>query len=65
MSPVRVTCVPPQSSFEVPIDSTRTSSAYFSPNSAIAPLFTASSNGMISAWVGALARISALTISST
>ena len=36
MSPVRATCVPPQSSVEKsPILSTRTSSPYFSPNSAM------------------------------
>ncbi len=44
MSPVRRTCVPPQSSVEKsPNDSTRTSSPYFSPNSAIAPDFIAAS----------------------
>ena len=44
MSPVRATCVPPQSSVEKsPMLSTRTSSPYFSPNSAIAPALIASS----------------------
>ena len=44
MSPARRTCVPPHSSVEnPPIDSTRTSLSYFSPNSAIAPAATASS----------------------
>src|SRR5450830_187507 len=43
ISPVRDTCVPPHSSREVPMDSTRTSSPYFSPNKAIAPALTASS----------------------
>ena len=40
MSPVARTCVPPQSSVlnaPSPIDTTRTLSPYFSPNSAIAP----------------------------
>ncbi len=38
MSPVRFTCVPPQSSVEKsPMPITRTSSPYFSPKSAIAP----------------------------
>ena len=46
MSPVRATCVPPQSSREVPMSSTRTSSPYFSPKSIIAPSFCASSIGM-------------------
>src|SRR5450830_519155 len=43
ISPVRDTCVPPHSSREVPMDSTRTSSPYFSPNKSIAPALTASS----------------------
>ncbi|CFW04017.1 Uncharacterised protein [Bordetella pertussis] len=43
MSPVRRTCVPPHSSREKPMSSTRTVSPYFSPNSAIAPPLTASS----------------------
>ena len=48
MSPVFLTCVPPQSSvekyfsFSSPIDKTLTSSPYFSPKSASAPLSTAS-----------------------
>ncbi len=40
---LRPTCVPPHSSREKPMSSTRTSSPYFSPNSAIAPPLTASS----------------------
>ena len=52
MSPVRATCVPPHSSRELPMSSTRTSSPYFSPNSAIAPPFTASSYFMMRAVVG-------------
>ncbi len=47
------------------MSSTRTSSPYFSPNSIIAPVFCASSIGITRAWVAALARISALTRSST
>ncbi|KAG1226966.1 hypothetical protein G6F68_019659 [Rhizopus microsporus] len=43
ISPVRLTCVPPQSSREKPISNTRTVSPYFSPNSAMAPPLTASS----------------------
>ncbi len=65
MSPVRVTCVPPQSSRDVPMSSTRTSSPYFSPKSIIAPSFCASSMPIVRAFVGWLSRISALTISST
>ena len=65
MSPVRVTCVPPQSSRELPISSTRTSSPYFSPKSIIAPSFCASSIGITRALVASFARISAFTRSST
>ena len=65
MSPVRATCVPPQSSRELPMSSTRTSSPYFSPNSIIAPVFCAASIGITRASVGALRRISLLTIVST
>ena len=50
MSPVRRTCVPPQSSVEKsPMPRTRTSSPYFSPKSAIAPDLIASSYFMIRA----------------
>ena len=66
MSPVRCTCVPPQSSVEkLPNDSTRTTSSYFSPNSAMAPDFTASSKGSCRITAGALRRISPLTSRST
>ncbi len=65
MSPVRATCVPPQSSRELPMSRTRTSSPYFSPKSIIAPCFCASAIGMTRASVGAFAMISALTIVST
>ena len=65
MSPVRATCVPPQSSFEEPIDTTRTSLPYFSPNSMVAPVFFASSTDISSVFVGTLARISSLTSCST
>ena len=45
MWPVWWTCVPPHSSTEYsPTSTTRTKSPYFSPNSAIAPWFLASSN---------------------
>ena len=47
MSPDRSTCVPPQSSIEKsPIESTRTSLSYFSPNNDIAPAATASSSAI-------------------
>ena len=47
MSPALSTCVPPQSSIEKsPIESTRTSLSYFSPNSDIAPAATAASSAM-------------------
>jgi hypothetical protein len=39
------TWVPPHSSFDEPMSSTRTSSPYFSPNSIMAPVFCASSIG--------------------
>ena len=65
ISPVRATCVPPQSSFELPISSTRTSSPYFSPKSIMAPVFWASSKDITFAEVAALVKISRLTISST
>ena len=43
-------CVPPQSSrAQSPTETTRTSSPYFSPNSAIAPDLTASSWVIVSA----------------
>jgi hypothetical protein len=64
MSPVRATCVPPQSSRLLPMSSTRTSSPYFSPKSIIAPVFCACSSGSTRAWVAALARISAFTSAS-
>ena len=44
ISPVDLTCAPPQSSIEYPsISTTRTTSPYLSEKSAIAPLFFASS----------------------
>ena len=54
MSPVRTTCVPPQSSTELPIVSTRTMSPYFSPKSIVAPVLRASSSGRTSAFVDLL-----------
>ena len=48
---MRATCVPPHSSRELPMSSTRTSSPYFSPNSIIAPSFCASSIGITRAFV--------------
>ena len=64
MSPVALTCVPPHSSWVLPMLSTRTVSPYFSPNSIIAPVFCASSIDISCATVPALPRISALTIAS-
>jgi hypothetical protein len=62
MSPVRATCVPPQSSVEKsPNASTRTTSSYFSPKSAIAPDATASSYDMSRMFAPRFARISSLT----
>ena len=65
MSPVRATCVPPQSSRDDPMSSTRTSSPYFSPNNIIAPVFLASSIGSTRARVAAFASTSRLTSRST
>ena len=65
ISPVRVTCVPPHSSRELPISSTRTSSPYFSPNNIMAPVFCADSISITRACVAWLAIISAFTICST
>ena len=62
MSPARLAWVPPQSSVEKsPTRSTRTSSSYFSPNSAIAPAATAASYCIRRVSAAALARTSALT----
>ena len=65
MSPLRCTWVPPHSSLLLPMDSTRTVSPYFSPNSIIAPLCCASSSAITCAEATALIKISALTIAST
>ena len=67
MSPVRCTCVPPQSSTEKPppIVSTRTSSPYFSPNSAIAPFAFAVSMSVTWISTAELARICSFTRRST
>ncbi len=66
MSPVRRTWVPPHSSVEnSPMPMTRTSSPYFSPNSAMAPALIASSYFMTRAATSTLRRISWLTSSST
>ena len=48
-----------------PIESTRTSLSYFSPNSDIAPAATASSSAITRVSAGAFPRIAALTSSST
>ena len=70
MSPVRFTCVPPHNSTDQPsvlapgaepIDTTRTSSPYFSPNSAIAPAEIASSGLISRVTTSSLSRISAFT----
>ena len=60
------TWVPPQSSREKPGTSiTRTSSPYFSPKSATAPISTASFRPMVLGTTGVLFAISALTRAST
>ena len=68
ISAVERTCVPPHSSRDhcpSPISTIRTTSPYFSPNSAIAPSARASSSVVVSARTGSLARICSLTRSST
>jgi hypothetical protein len=68
ISAVERTWVPPHSSRDhepSPICTTRTTSPYFSPNSAMAPRRRASSSGIDSARTGWLSAISALTRSST
>src|SRR6266853_2857928 len=74
MSPVRSACVPPHSSTEYflppstlgspPIDSTRTSSPYFSPNSAMAPAAIASSGVIRRVSTGLFSRMRSFTSSS-
>src|SRR5216683_7942838 len=70
ISPVRSAWVPPHSSTEYflpsppPIDSTRTSSPYFSPNSAMAPAAIASSGVISRVSTGLFSRIRSLTSSS-
>ena len=66
MLPVAEVCVPPQSSTEPPKRTTRTTSPYFSPNRAIAPIARASS--IVASRFsqrGSLARMRALTFFST
>ena len=75
MSPVRRTCVPPQSSTDQPMvfaavasrpsTTTRTSSPYFSPNSARAPEAMASSSAISRVVTGAFCSTTALAMSST
>ena len=74
MSPVRRTCVPPQSSTDqallapgrvAPIDTTRTSSPYFSPKSAMAPEARASSSAISRVTTGVFSSSTALAMSST
>ena len=68
MSPVRVTCVPPHNSTDhallalspdcpTPIETTRTSSPYFSPNSAMAPVSMASSSAISRVSTGVFCRM--------
>ena len=65
MSPVARTCVPPHSSTLKPgIDTTRTRSPYFSPNSAIAPAAIASCVFFTSVCTGVFRRICSLTMRS-
>ena len=64
--PERSTCVPPQSSrAQSPMLTTRTSSPYFSPKRAIAPLFFAASCDITSAVTARLSNNSVLTRDST
>jgi hypothetical protein len=68
ISAVERTWVPPQSSREYdpsPISTIRTTSPYFSPNSAIAPSRWASSSVVVNGRTGSLRRIHSLTLSST
>ena len=66
MSPVRLAWIPPHSSIENGlIVTTRTTSPYFSPNNAIAPLALADSISISSVTIGWLARIWKLTKRST
>ncbi len=65
MSPVRATCVPPQSSLEKsPVDTTRTRSPYFSSKSPIAPSSAASWRSTISHCTGWSSSTRRLTIRS-
>ena len=68
ISAVERTCVPPHSSREndpSPTSTIRTTSPYFSPNSAMAPNRRASSSVVVSARTGWSSRIQSLTRSST
>ena len=73
MSPVRLTCVPPHNSTDQPMvlpppspmATTRTSSPYFSPNSARAPEAMASSTAMIRVVTGEFCSTMSLAMSST
>ena len=68
ISAVERTCVPPHSSREKspsPISTIRTTSPYFSPNSAIAPSARASSSVVVIGRTGWFSTIQALTWSST
>ena len=68
ISAVERTCVPPHSSRDQepsPISTMRTTSPYFSPNSAVAPSAFASSSVVTIGRTGSLPVIHALTWSST
>ena len=68
MSPVRLAWVPPHSSTEklsAPIESTRTSSSYFSPNNAMAPSAFADSMSISLVLTSVFTRICWLTFFST
>ena len=68
ISAVERTWVPPQSSRDQvpsPTSTMRTTSPYFSPNSAVAPSALASASVVVSARTGWLARIHSLTCCST
>ena len=65
ISPVRATCVPPQSSFEKsPVETTRTRSPYFSSKRPMAPSSAAASRSVISQVTGWSSSTRRLTIAS-
>ncbi len=65
MSPLRLTCVPPQSSFDGPMATTRTVSPYFSPKIIMAPVLRACSRGTTAVVASSLRRTRSFTRRST